>query len=65
MLQWSVCLDCSSTGIVCSNACLCLCVLCCPVYVEAQRRADPTSNGAYEMSKGIQESGQEPENEGP
>jgi hypothetical protein len=35
------------------DLCLCVSVLCCPVQVEALRRADPPYNESYQLSKWI------------
>jgi hypothetical protein len=54
-------------GIACSNpargmdVCLRLSVLCCSVYVEALRRADPPSKESYQMSNGSKKLKQEPQ----
>jgi hypothetical protein len=56
---WGVGFDCSDTGIVGSNSargmndCPRLSVLCCPVYVEALRRAEHSSKDSYQISKQI------------
>jgi hypothetical protein len=34
------------------DVCLCFSVLCCPVSVEALRRADPAAKESYQVSKG-------------
>jgi hypothetical protein len=57
--QWTRCLDrgcgrlgagtLGSSDAQAMDICPCLCVLCCPVYVETSRRADPLLRESYQM----------------
>jgi hypothetical protein len=42
------------------DVCLCLSVLCCPVYIEALRWTDPPAKDSYQMSNGSKKLKQEP-----